>query len=320
MSRARFLLKFTPLIGIFLFIFIIINIDLVKVVETFSRFNLIYFLAAFGISLLFSLPKTLKWIKLIKSCEINYSLREGVNVFFISGFISMITPGRIGEFVKGIYLKDSTNTSLGKSISTVLMDRIIDIGVLILFAITGILAFSYIYNFGTNIMIIIIILFIIFVSFAFIAMNKKYTKTIIKPIFSRVIPEKYKEKIRVNFDEFYSGIEMITNRKKTLIMVILLSVLIWMGGFFQFYMIALGFNIKISYFLIVMICSITMIFEMIPISVAGIGAREAVFIIFFSLIGLTAIEAISFSLMLLFYQYVCVLPGLFLWAKKPIKI
>ncbi|MFH1445579.1 MAG: lysylphosphatidylglycerol synthase transmembrane domain-containing protein [Nanoarchaeota archaeon] len=314
------LLKLSPLIGIILFAYIILNINLSSVIKIFSEFNVLYLGLAFVISLFFSIPKSWKWKMLIKSCGIYYSLREAVLVYFISGFIALVTPGRIGEFVKGFYLKESSKSTLGKSISTVLADRIIDIFILILMALGGIFVFSFLYNIGTTYMIVIASLLIAFVAVAVLAINKKYTQKILRPIFYRFIPEKYKSKIKVNFDEFYSGIEMIRNKKGTLIVAALLTVFIWIGAFFQFWLLAVGLNIELSFLVIILIYPVIMILEMVPISFTGIGTREAVLILFFMIIGLSAAEAVSFSLMVLIYQYLAVLPGLFFWFKKPVKI
>jgi hypothetical protein len=61
--------------------------------------------------------------------------------------------------------------------------------------------------------------------------------------------------------------------------------------------------------------------QLIPITVSGLGTREATLIFLFSLLGIPAQDVVVFSLLLLFIS--TILPatvGLFLFLKNPVKI
>lgn len=58
----------------------------------------------------------------------------------------------------------------------------------------------------------------------------------------------------------------------------------------------------------------------LPVSVSGIGTREAALVFFLSFIGIQAEAAISFSLMQLLIEYIGAAPGFYLWHRNPIKL
>lgn len=312
--------KFAPLVGVFLFVFIILNIDINQLVEILSGFKVRYFLLVLVIDLPILMVRVFKWRMLIRSCQIQYGLIEAIIAFYIASFVAVITPGRIGEFAKAFYLKKSQNITFGKSISTIIADRILDVIVLLVFAVSGVAIFSYLYGIGGAYLTIILFFLMAFAVVAAFVMNKKLTRYLLKPVFNKFIPDKYRSKIKVNYDDFYSGTKLITNKKSTLILAGGLTVIIWLGRFLQFYLLATGLGINISYFLIALISPTIVIIEMIPISFTGIGAREAALILFFSVLAISPAAAVSYSLVVLLYQYVSTLPGLFLWLKKPIEL
>ena len=60
---------------------------------------------------------------------------------------------------------------------------------------------------------------------------------------------------------------------------------------------------------------------LIPVSIAGIGTRDAALIALFSMNGIAAESALSYSLLILFAFYICTaIMGAIEWQIKPIRI
>lgn len=314
------LIRFAPLIGIILFIFIILNTGLGKIIEVFSNFNISYSIAAFLLLLPLSIIKVYKWKLLIKSCNIQYGLLKAMIAYFVSSFIAGVTPGRIGDFIKAFYLNKSENVSLGKSLTTVVVDRLLDVFMLLVLAISGIFIFSYLYNINRNYMLMLLLFLVVIITVSIFILNKKYIKAMLKPLFNRFIPNRYRSNVKLNFDEFYSGIKLIRSNKTILILVVILTIVTWLTTFFQHYLLTLALNIHVSYFFLILVSPIIIIIEAIPISFSGIGTRDAALVLFFSLIGISSSEAISFSLTILFFGYISLLPGLFFLLTNPVKM
>ncbi|HDZ27340.1 MAG TPA: flippase-like domain-containing protein [Candidatus Aminicenantes bacterium] len=102
---------------------------------------------------------------------------------------------------------------------------------------------------------------------------------------------------------------------------ILLTVFSYSLFFFQCFLIAKSIGLQISYFDLALIMSIVNIITLIPISISGLGTREASMIFLFKLIGLPTEAAISFSLLIFFVFFICGgLMGFIAWWLNPVKI
>ena len=312
-------LKFMPFIGLILFIFIIFKIGILKIIESLSYFNFLYFILAILASVPLIFLKALKWKWIISSYKVDYGLVMATIVYYISSFLGAITPGKIGEFAKMFYLKKAKGVSYGKSLSTVIVDRLVDIFILLFLAFIGIAIFAGMYPIDKS-YILIISLFLFLVAFISILItNKKYIKFLLAPFLNTAVPLKYRPKVIINFDEFYDGIRIIKEKKKILLAAIILTIISWLGTFFQHYLIALTLGINLPYYFFIFISPIIMFIEIIPVSFSGIGTRDGAVILFFSLMGMPASSAVLFSFVILVFSYIIVLPGLFFWFRHPIK-
>ncbi|MBN2503634.1 MAG: flippase-like domain-containing protein [Anaerolineales bacterium] len=70
----------------------------------------------------------------------NLSYRESARLF-VAGFPLAVTPGKVGEALKGVWLKQKTGVAVAKGISVVLAERISDGMAVILLATVGVIAY-----------------------------------------------------------------------------------------------------------------------------------------------------------------------------------
>jgi len=312
------LLKLLPLIGIFILAFILSRIDLYQVWGIISNANMFYLSLAVLMLLPLLAIKTLKWKLLIKSFDVNYPLGNLMKSWTIGFSISMVTPARLGDVSRAYYLKEKL--SLGKSLTTVIIDRVIDVIILFVLAITGIIAFVY-YIKGFDLFAAVILFFVLFLVGVYASTKKGFMKAILKPFFRRFVSEKHKGKISLTFQDFYHGLGVLRKRKKQIALSVLLGLTGWFISIFQSYLLALSLNIDISYVFLISIMPLVNLTDILPISFSGIGTRDIMLIFFLSQIGIAAEIAVSFSTMLLLFGYLVVgVIGLFFWFRNPIKI
>lgn len=80
------------------------------------------------------LAKSYRWHKLNATFGIDTSWKSALVFYLSAGFLSVITPGRLGEFAKIFFLKRKYGINTSAAASSVLLDRIWDVLVLSLFA------------------------------------------------------------------------------------------------------------------------------------------------------------------------------------------
>ncbi len=309
--------KLLPIIGIILFLYILSKVDVNKVIQGFGRIDVVWFgltMAVFGVQ---HIIKAIRWKLLIDSYGINYPLLQSLKGWLIGYSLSLITPGKIGDFARAYYLKDKMET--GKSLTTVMADRVIDIFVLFILAVIGISVFVNTYVKDDFLLFGTYILFAAFLAFIFVFSKKTFATKILRP-FYRFAPKKYAERGRKVYNDFYSGLGILVKKKKIIFLTSLITLAFWLIAILATYMLAisLGFNITYAFLLIVM--PIVMIILALPISFSGIGTRDATLIFFFSYIGLTAEMTLTYTIMLLAIDYFFAIFGFGLFFKNPLKI
>jgi uncharacterized membrane protein YbhN (UPF0104 family) len=83
---------------------------------------------------------------------------------------------------------------------------------------------------------------------------------------------------------------------------------------------AMALNIPVTYFHMILILPFTTLVEALPISFSGVGTRDAVLILMFTLLGISSSLAVSFSIMILILNYIMNLFGVLFWIKNPFKL
>jgi uncharacterized protein (TIRG00374 family) len=219
----------------------------------------------------------------------------------MSGFYGAITPSRIGTITRARFLKDYSST--GKGVSNFILDKILDLGSLLFMAIFS----SYLLKDLLGISTIIYFSIILFGMFilTIIFLKKERAKFLLRFFYRKFIPEKSKEKAKATFDSFYEDIP----KKRFLIWAFLLNMLNWSFLYFSTYIIGISVGINLPFYYYLGFLSVGTLVAQIPISINGLGTREAVLISLFGLFDISAAKIFSMSLVSLFFN--TIIPAIF---------
>ena len=133
------------------------------------------------------------------------------------------------------------------------------------------------------------------------------------------IPKNLKEKVSVGFDEFFSSAKLIFKNKKPFGIAVGVALVFWFFEMVFAYLLLLSLGISLPLFTVFVLYSIMALSDIIPLSISGLGTRDAVAILFFSFLGLPAEQAIAFSLLLFFTGYVLIaFIGFVFYTSEPI--
>jgi len=112
-----------------------------------------------------------------------------------------------------------------------------------------------------------------------------------------VIPQKLKEKSRESFHSFYKNLPS----KGKLLVSFVLSFLAWFFLIAQSWLISQAYGFNVDFFPFIFVLPIATVVAMIPITVNGLGTREATLIFIFSVFGVSAETVIAFSILNFLY-------------------
>lgn len=254
------------------------------------------------------LIQTFKWNYILQKQGIKLRFKYLTKLHMIALFYEVITPAKIGYFVKIAYLKDKTKKSVASCSSSVILDRAMDFFVVFLFAAIGtfLIASAFMSLFYTT-TIMLICLFIGLI----LLVNRKTSRFFLLFFYKLLIPKNLKQKVKESFNEFYNSIPAI----KHIFILFFLTLIFWFLVYTQAYITSLAFGLKINYAYFMFVFPIAVIFSLIPISISGFGTRETALLVLFS--GLEKSKIVSFSvawasISLIFYSLI----ALFLLLKK----
>ena len=307
--------KYLRLIGIIILCVILSKIDLAKSISIFTKLDIFFFICIVLLNIPLIFLKSFRWNQLLKEQSIQYNLNDSFLVYLSSIYAGIITPGRLGEFVKALYLKSDKGVSLSKGMSSVFVDRLLDMYLLIILGIVGVWQLG-IFGEVTNVSLILIITIVLA---PLILLNERLMSRLLSSLYYLAIIKKVKSNIDEKFDDFYEAINQLINYK--LIITVFLTCVSYLIFFIQCYLIAIALGISINFITITFFMAISNLISFIPISISGLGTRDVTLIYLFSLIGLKAELAVSYAFLVFVIFFVCggIMGGIAWWIK-PLKI
>lgn len=299
-------------IGLIILAYMLGNIGISRIAMAARAVNPVYMAGFFSVFFVVLFLKGFKWMAALRLFGIRIGMLSAVRMWAIGFSLGAITPGRVGDFAKIFYLKEKKSRSLG----AVFLDRLTDVFAVALFAVLSIGVFGRAVGItywmaalaGTTVVIVFIAL-------------KKRRKAVAGIILQRIVPEKHRAAMKEEMSAFYHSLKAALSNRAGVLAVAATAVFIWMLSVVQGAFIAKSLGINISYYSLLSIMSITALIELIPVTVAGLGTREAGIVLMMSYLGIESEKAIVFSLANFLFGYLGLAAlGYALWLRNPIKM
>lgn len=281
--------KLLPIAGIILLIYVLWRFDVGKILAVFNTINPFYAALCFLSIIPFLLVVNLEWQILLKKQNIHVRFWYSFKNYFIGYFYGFITPGGLGNYLRALYLREESNTPLPKCISNILTLNTIDlIALFIISSIGGVFLLGqhpYLFLISLVSLISVTAIFIFF-----IRQNKS------KQLFQRLLRTQIFQTAQRFMDDpietFYEDLP----RFKDLWLPFLISFLSYVVFFTELYLIAQLFGITVPYPVLFFMFAISATIAAIPISIHGIGTRDATLVALLSTYTISPENSISFTL------------------------
>jgi uncharacterized protein (TIRG00374 family) len=309
--------KLIRLAGPVLFVFILYRIDLSRLAETIAAIRPHFVLAALLLYPCLILLKTWRWRLLLRQQGVNYGLGSAFVAYNSSLAVGYVTPGRLGEFVKALYLRQDEGLPLGYAFSSVLLDRILDLYLLLMTAGLGIvLVAAPGYLFAPSLFVLAaaalgpLVVLVPSVSRRLTALVTRAT--------SRLMGGSLGEQLNRSLASFQRGMEQLVTPR--LLVPLVCTVVAYLVFYSQCYLGALALGLPVAYLYTAYCVSLASLLALLPVSISGLGVREATFIALLSPLGIAAEAAVTYSLLiLLVFNVFGGAIGALSWFLKPVK-
>lgn len=309
--------KLLALIGIALFLLILLSIDLNKMIIFLSKADLTLIALAILILILTIAIRCAKWFLILKQQDIELSFWKAFKYYYIGIVLGTFTPGRLGDFAKALYLKEH---GLAEVFACVLVDRLADISILFFTGLLASMLFSLYFGVEVFSSAMLLLLIVLFCLAAYIFLNEPLLKKLLKPFYNYLVPERFKAQLKQGFASFLKTSHDILKSKKLMLAVIAISFASWAVLIYAAYLVALALNLNISLSFLFLVIPVTTLVMLIPISISGIGTRDATTIILFSLVGIAAEQALAFSLLFFALSLIVAAIGIPLFMSEKLDL
>ena len=252
-----------------------------------------------------------RWHVLLKAKYYDVSIGRLTRLYFIGYFFSFFLPTVVGgDIARGYYLY-SDGVSKKEAISSIVIERVLGVLAMTLFALFSVLFWFSIIN-SDLIKIIVIVPSIIFLIFLLLFY---YGKIGLSSKLQDGTARKLTSLIRL-----IHSLKSYGKRPDILILAFLMSLLFQFFGVIATYFIALSIQSNTEFIYFLMLLPIVWFVSLLPISLNGLGVREGTFVFLFVVIGMTKETAITISGLFLLQTIAQGLLGgvFFLWDQEKI--
>jgi uncharacterized protein (TIRG00374 family) len=284
--------------------------DLRQVGDRFQEFNWLVFPLVLGLTLFNYTLRFGKWHYYLRLIGIQQlPVRESARIF-VAGFPLAVTPGKVGELIKAVWLNHKTALPVARGVSVVLAERISDGLAVLLLSLIGVIAYpqywpAFLFIF-LSLAAVILIVQIRPLALWLIGLGERL------PLVAR---------FAVALREFYEGAYLLFRPAPTAVAVSL-GMVSWFGEGLGFYLILLGLGVPPSAQTLataVFILSFSIVLGAVTALPGGLGVAEASIAgMLVLLLGLSPDTAAAATLLIRFATlWFGVGLGLAVWAFSP---
>jgi uncharacterized protein (TIRG00374 family) len=228
-------------IGIIIFAFILWKLDLRAAWDILAGTRVWLLGVALLLTVPFVLIKAHRWRYLLGMQGIDYDVKNCNYAYLAGMYLGLVTPGRVGDFVKVVYLKNDRGVAMSKGVTSAIVDRLCDLLLYVAVACAGGLAFTL----SGDIMAVIIGFGLVIVAILLIFLNETVRNLVLGNLFKLLLPKKAKEGAEVRIEAFYQGVDHFKSFR--LVYPMALTVGAYVIFFIQCYLIARAANIPIGF-------------------------------------------------------------------------
>lgn len=281
--------KILPIVGIFIFIYIVYSIGIDNLINALSPIKPIYIFLFIFLWIPPALVSVLMWFILLKKHKINVSFLYLFKVNLIGNYYGLITPGSVGWFVVPFYLQKESKEPIEKCISNVLINEALHSLALIVIALIGVVLLASYFAF---LLPIVMILFLILFVLIFVFFAEKRGKKALKFLLKLFTPGRFKDKIDARVDLIYEDFPKV----RDFILPAVLGFIHWIFYFSVAYIVVILLEIDIPFLYFILIYPIGVIVSSIPLTVGGLGIREGTLVSLFRIFSIAPEKIVALSL------------------------
>jgi uncharacterized protein (TIRG00374 family) len=254
--------------------------------------------------------KVVRWQVLLRTRGIHYPTRRAFPAFLSSVYVGMLTPGRVGDVLRVQYLRAELGISYAEGLASIVMDRLCDLYVLVVFVAVGVVHYSPVIVGSLASAIWGGVAVIVLAPLVFLVPG--VAERWMSGLYARLSGRRGAD----GLERFLDALR--ENLGRPLLTTVPLTAAAFLVNYAQGWIIAWAIGIDMSFFDAMCLLAVASLLGLLPISVSGLGVRELFFSLVFPLLGHRPEVGVSFGLLVFFVIYVVnIAIGFISWQLDP---
>lgn len=260
-----------------------------------------------------------RWDYLLRPLKV-IPVRKLFPIVVIGYMGNNVYPARAGELLRAYVLKRHESVSVSASLATVVVERIFDGVVMLLFVFVALPTAPFLPDWLRSIIVsgslIFLTALIVFLALAArpAAANRLYTSSI-----EHFLPGRARERARGLFDRFMTGLASLNDLKHVL-MVFFTSIIIWLLETVKYWFVMHAFNFEVSFFTLLLMNGIVNLATTLPAAPGYVGTFDTPGIEVLVAFGVERVVATAYTLVLHAALWLPItLLGIFFMARQSVR-
>ncbi|MGB3635669.1 MAG: flippase-like domain-containing protein [Rubrobacteraceae bacterium] len=230
--------------------------------EALGQFRWSFIPMILGLVFISYIGRFLRWLYYLRVLRVSVPLKENVAIF-AAGLSMTISPGKLGEVLKSVFVRQVAGAPVARTAPTVLAERVTDGTGMILWGLLGALAFS----FGPG----LLLAFLAFTIFGIAVLRSKKLSLLAERLLSKVPLLK---RFAPYLGDFHGASSELLGIR-SLIVTTAISFVAWGFEILAVYLCAVGLGVEVPFLTVVFIFAVSSIVGVMSMLPGGIGPAEA---------------------------------------------
>lgn len=250
-----------------------------------------------------------KWRLLVQAMGISVPFFECVRVYLVGNFAGQFFPTSVGGDVIRMFLLDVDRSHREEIAASIVVERVVAlIGLVLMILVASLVLMGHSFAQFKTYFFLAVVLLLLTTSAFIVSLYWLPTKWM----------DRSSKTIILKLKKMTYSYQMFRNRKKVLLIFLLISFFEHLFPVLGNYLTARTLNIQVNPWAFFVVVPIILLFVRLPISLDGLGVQEHLYRLLFPYAGYTPVDATAISLMLRLLTVIGSLPGavLFVFSKK----
>lgn len=270
-----------------------------------------------GVALLYMYPflliKSWRWRNILLDLGLDVPLLTTLKLYLVGVYLGGVTPGQVGDLAKAWYLRSHHGHPFAPAALSVVVDRLFDMVLMVLLAIPGVLFLGHllpsrelqtamVVAIGAGLLVLLVFL-----------MSRPKRQWLLLRVLPKILPAR----LHASLERVHTQLATLALRPRLVLLASIVSLIAIGFTFFRLWLLFLALNMPIPFYLVVSVTTLVSMLQILPVSIAGVGVRDALLIGVLLPYGYSVEQALGVSALFLLLTLQHILGGFIVSLWNP---